>query len=429
MNIAINKFISLAILAGACTQPEEPVSFHEEEAVFPCDQCDYIVSEHETNGDGLGVQPGQIVCLDAKVAYSNLVFSDLKGTPDSPILIRNCGGISRIYSKMAYGVKFERSDNFHLTGDGAGSDRFGIQITTEKGFYLTLENFTSDFEISQIEIKGASPSGSDLESGGFAGIGIKTSPYHDCTLFEDSTRQAWILRNVKIYHNYIHDTGGEGLYIGHGFYGGRKEADCEDTTWSHSIKNIQVYENLIENVGYDGIQIKNADEDVQVYNNIIRNYGTRKEPWQNEGLFIGEGSIGQYFGNIIDTGSGSGCQVQGIGNIDLYENYFMNSGENGIYITSGVYVVRWPQAYFNISRNVIFNTQGTGFEFHEAYGGPKNFTDNVVMEAGALMEQDANVEMDNNILSNDQSIINGTNLLQFLEFMKENRPTPWETKD
>lgn len=378
-----------------------PASTQDAPYTYPCEECDFIVGAFPIDGDQLQVKPGDVICLSSDRVYERITFKNLLGTPEEPIIIRNCGGKARIYSTQAFGVKFQHSAFFKLTGEG-GSDSFGIEISTEKGFYLTMEGFTTNFEISHLEIAGPTAPGMEGRSG-FAGIGVKTSPYENCELFGDPTREAWILRDIRIHHNYIHDTGGEGLYIGHGFYKGQVDIKCPGLgeRYSHAIKGVRIYENLIENTGYDGIQIKNADEDVKVYHNIIRNYGTKCNPIHNEGLFIGEGTTGEFYGNMIDSGTGNGLQIQGIGNLNIHNNVIHRAGENGIYASHGSYVVRWPDGFFDIHHNVITYAQKDGFVFYNKDGGLKKFSQNMILYAGGQATKGGPVEYDENYFSND----------------------------
>lgn len=369
----------------------------------------YIVGDSMiVDGAELGIQPGDVIGLQGGKTYGRIIFRNIVGTKDQPVIIRNFDGVAEVYSDTGYGLKFENSENFILSGNGSG-DQYGIRVTTREGFFITMEMFTTDFEITRVEVAGHTAKGLGSNAG-FAGIGIKTSPYQDFDTFSDPTRQAWIMQNVSIHDNYIHDTGGEGLYIGHGFYAGRKEKDAPVKTYSHSIKGLRVYNNLIEDVGYDGIQIKNADEDVEVYNNVVRNYGTKQKPAHNEGLFIGEGSTGKYYNNIIDTGSGNGCMIQGLGNIDLYNNVFMNQGGHGIYATGGEQAIRLENAPFNIMNNTVYNSGDFGFVFYGDDGGTKRFMNNLVVKAGTLTKESAPVEMENNIFTNNVDSIGFENL-------------------
>lgn len=402
-NPKIPLFALTALAFLYLPQLEETPAKQAPQAHTECGTCDYIVWEYETDGRKIGVQPGDVICLSAAKNYKRLLFKYIEGTKDKPVIIRNCGGTAKVYSADAFGIKFEHSKHFKIVGDG-GPGKYGIKISTEKGFFLTMEKLTTDFEIARLEIAGPQEKGMGPKAG-FAGIGVKTSPYQNCELFTDPTRNAWVMTNVSIHDNYIHDTGGEGLYIGHGFYKGRKEKQCAEVTYSHSIKGLRIYNNLIENVGYDGMQIKNADQDVEVYNNVVRSYGTLNHGAHNEGLFIGEGTTGRFYNNLIDTGTGNGCQIQGIGNLDIHDNVFINSGENGIYAAHGAQVVRWKDAYFNISNNTIYNSALMGFVFYNNDGGPKTFANNKVVLAGTLTKSGATVEMVNNVFSNQPEVV------------------------
>ena len=372
---------------------------------IPCGECDYIVQGYHNNGKKLNIRPGQVICFDATVPYEKIFFSHINGTKENPIIIRNCGGVARISSPGGFAVKFEQSSHFKFIGDGEPDSTYGLKLTTRSGFYLSLEKFTTDFEIARIEVAGANKNGIG-EGSGFAGIGIKTSPYIDCDLFSDSTRQAWIMRNVSVHHNYIHDTGGEGMYIGHGFYKGRIENKCTVKTYSHSIKGLRVHNNLIENTGFDGMQIKNADEDCEIYNNTIRNYGCRNEGAHNEGLFIGKGVTGKIYNNFVDTGTGHGIQFQGMGNNQIYNNVVINAGQdgfNGSGSKMGVYI---PDGYFMIYNNTIYNSARNGFVFYNNDGGKKIIKNNLVVRAGhKLTSKGAILDSSNNIFTQNTNAI------------------------
>lgn len=376
-----------------------------------CNECSTLIDWDQFDGrqplewtliDGQkrGIKPGDVICLKGNM-NRRITFRNIHGTEEKPIIIRNEGETVHITSDGVFGLKFENSRNFKLLGNG-GSKPYGIVVSTKKGYFVSFENFTTDFEIAHVEIAGPSPNGIGEEAG-FAGLMIKTSPYQDCQLFSDSTRQAWIMRNVIIHDNYIHDTGGEGMYIGHGFYKGREEKKCPGAgkLYSHSIQNLKIYNNRLKNIGYDGMQIKNADADVEVYNNTVTNYGTRNHNAHNEGLFIGEGTTGMFHDNIIDTGTGNGCKIQGIGNLDICNNLFINSGKNGIYATGGAYATRWKSGYFNISHNTIYNSAEYGFLFYGEGGGRKVIKDNLVVNASKITKKGAHSDQSGNFFSNN----------------------------
>ncbi|GAA3631133.1 right-handed parallel beta-helix repeat-containing protein [Flavivirga jejuensis] len=385
---------------------EELENKDEEIVNLACSECDLVIdtSTGIVDGEILNIQPGAIIGLSGSGDnYQNITFNNIRGTEENPIIIKNCDGRAIVISKGSFGVKFRNSEYFKLAGAGDKNHEYGIKISTPTGFFLTFEYFTKNFETYNIEVAGLETNGIGADNG-FAGIGIKTSPYQDCDLFTDPTRTAWIMENVTVRNCYIHDVGGEGFYIGHGFYNGRVESSCTEITYSHSIQHIRIHDNLIENVGYDGIQIKNANLDCELYNNVIRNYGTLNEGFQNEGLLIGGGTTGKFYNNFIFEGTGNGIQFQGMGNVDIFNNVIANSGGNGFYGSNGDQVYRIPDGYFNIINNTFVNSGENGFAFFNNEGGTKRLINNIfAVSAEDIYRKGATIDTISNIMSQNIS--------------------------
>lgn len=410
--------ISILIILLVTSIGSEEVHTPIVKQTYSCSQCDYIVKGYHNDGRKIPVFPGQVICFDALVTYKTVKLSHIKGTKLKPVIIRNCGGVATI----SEGLRVENSEHFKLVGDGAANAQYGLKIQTHKSFYASFEMFTTDFEIANVEVAGYNKNG-EGEGSGFAGFGIKTSPYQACEMFKDSTRQAWVMRNVNVHHNWIHDTGGEGMYIGHGFYSGRKEQKCPFKTWSHSIKGFRLHHNLVENTGWDGIQIKNVDEDCEVYNNIVRNYGTRGHRAHNEGLMLADGVTGKAYNNLIDTGTGHGIMFQGMGDNDVFNNIILNAGEDGFNGTASVMGLYLPNGYYRIFNNTIYNSGEDGFTFFSARGGEKLIMNNLVIKAGGkLYPKGAKVTLANNIFIQDSTLVDfaKTNITNFADGLLDN---------
>ena len=168
--------------------------------------CDYVVpaGQHVTDGAALGIQPGDVICLQAGTSYGNLKFTNLQGTADNPIIIRNCGGQVTINTAATFVLKTENSRHFRITGSGDANYEYGIVLRGAVSLGLTLDALSTDFEVDHLEVSNV----------GFAGIMAKTDP--SCGKPYD--RSKFTMRNINIHHNYVHDTGGEGLYVGNSFY-------------------------------------------------------------------------------------------------------------------------------------------------------------------------------------------------------------------
>ncbi|AUP78775.1 right-handed parallel beta-helix repeat-containing protein [Flavivirga eckloniae] len=375
-----------------------------------CEECTYVVKADQSKIDGseLNLKAGDIICLDGNITYRDLTFVNIKGSPNAPIIIKNCGEkVAAVVpaSGRPFGVKFQKSQHIKLLGNGGGGD-YGIKISTDNGFFLTMQTYTTDFEIAGVEIAGPN------ERAGFAGIGVKTSPYEDCDNFTDPTRSFWIMRNVTIHNNYIHGTGGEGMYIGHGFYNGRTESHCSERTYSHSIKGLRIYDNRIENVGLDGIQIKNADEDVAVYNNYINGYAmdnrnAHDKGAHDEGILIGAGTTGKFYNNTIING-GTGIFVHGMGNLDIYNNVIIDAYDYAFFAAGGPSVFRFSDGYFNIFNNTFHNTGERTFAFFNGSsdiekGGLKRLKNNIFVAPNATeyVRKGAALDSSNNVFTKD----------------------------
>ncbi|WKV11232.1 right-handed parallel beta-helix repeat-containing protein [Marivirga harenae] len=373
---------------------------------FDCDDCTYIVTDYKTDGKELNIEPGDIICLDSKVAYDRLLFSNINGTEANPVIIRNCNGQAIIQATKPGGISFEYSSHFKLLGDGGGSN-YGIKVTTNTGFYVLMRTFSNQFEIAHLEVAG--------NNDGFAGIGLKTSPYEDCELFEDPARP-WTMTDIIIRNNYVHNVNGEGLYIGHGFHAGWTGNSCPNVVYPHVIKRLKVFSNIIENTGYDGMQIKNGDEDIEIYDNYIFNYGTRAENGQNEGVLIGGPMTGLFYNNVIIKGTGNGLRMLNIGgNNDVYNNIIMESGKSGIRVDGGnEFDLIFDNPYLNFFNNHIINSGEYGFVIFDKRDAVRRFKNNLVINASdqliAIGSQIDAIDTSHNIATQDLNFVKFKNL-------------------
>ncbi|NJN78333.1 MAG: right-handed parallel beta-helix repeat-containing protein [Saprospiraceae bacterium] len=248
--------------------------------------CDFVLGNKvvRANGATMGVQGGDRVCIEAgKRPYLRL--ENFVGDSLNYITFINCGGQAVIGNNFyKFDIQFENSKYFKLTGTGDANINYGIKLDgTLTDSDLVLTNKSTDFEIEKIEIANAD----------FAGIMCKTDPQCDLS----TNRGNFLMQNVKIHDNYIHHTGGEGLYIGHSFYTGFRTT-CNgqtDTLYPHDIKNIEIYNNIIDHTGWDGMQVGCAVENCKIYNNRITNFATANEIYQNVGLVIGGGTSGDCY--------------------------------------------------------------------------------------------------------------------------------------
>ncbi len=336
-------------------------------SALACASCDYVVPANKTTIDGkvIGIKPGDVICLNATTSYPYLTFTNLQGTEADPIVITNCDGEVTINAPgKPYVIKVANSKHFRVSG-GNVNGGYGIKLTGATTNGLVLGPFASHFKVDHIEAFKV----------GFSGIMAKTDPTCDVA----THRGNFIMRDVTFNHNYIHDTGGEGFYIGHTGYNGTK-TPC-GTKLPHTIENVRVYKNLVRNSGWDGIQLSSATSSAYIFGNIIENYSTKNKPDQSGGICIGTGTVGECHSNIIKKGNGPGITVFGLSDNVVHNNIIVDAGSIGIFCDD-----RSPNVgdgYFFLN-NTIINPKTEGIRLYSDKAPVNVFANNIVVNPGTL---------------------------------------------
>lgn len=281
-----------------------------------CASCTYVVPAGASIVDGavLGLKPGDVIGLDARVRYGSLHFKNIVGTLDNPIIIRNCGGVTTIDGTgKGFSIKTDRSAHFRITG-GNVKNFYGI-VVTGGHMGIQLGGLSTHFEVDHVEVGNS----------GFAGIMAKTDPGCD----EATWRGNFLMKGVSLHNNYIHDTGGEGIYAGNSFFMGM-DTPC-GVKLPHEIHYIRIFGNILRNTGWEAIQLGCATKGASIHANTIENYGTANVKVQNNGIQIGAGTGGVCYNNLIKGGTGNGIIVMGLGDNVLYNNVIDHAGNFGIF--------------------------------------------------------------------------------------------------
>ena len=357
--------------------------------------CDYTVMQAGTyNNPRLGTEPGQTVCIQAG-HYDYLRFTGFVGTAAQPIRFMNSGGqVTAGVDASTTGIQFMTSRYFALTGTGDPAYPYGIKLTQSNsggGMGVSVGGLSSDCELDHIEVAKA----------GFAGIMVKTDPNCDSTTW----RANFTMYNVKIHDNYIHDVGGEGLYIGNSFYGSGMTVTCDGVqkqVYPHLIYGLDIYNNRIERSGAEGLQYACAP-DAKVHHNWMQNTGISPfAAYQNNGLQFSGGAGGDCYSNTVLNVAGSGMMVIGhLGNNRIYNNVINNVGDDGIFCDDRAGSVPGTtmqfvnntitnagrdgiRLYNEINTNTVANNAITGYHTRISGGRP------IVTESGATATRISN---------------------------------------
>ncbi len=287
--------------------------------------CGYIIrKDGNYKASQLNVQPGQTICIQAG-QYTYLRLNDLQGAPGAPIRIVNCGGLVNVLSSSyTPGIQFMNCKHVVLTGSGDASLPYGFKLNntgTTAGSVLNVTGKSSDVEIERTEVS----------NNNFAGIMVKTDPGCDSSFY----RGNFTMYNVKIHDNYVHDTGGEGLYIGNSFWNGGVNVTCggqSKRVYPHEIQGLEIHHNRVERTGCEGIQY-GCSPGALVHHNSVKDAGNSPfASYQDNGIQIGEGSSGLCYNNYVEDAPGGGMVILGhSGDLKLYNNVITNIGNIGIF--------------------------------------------------------------------------------------------------
>ena len=364
--------------------------------------CTYVVPAGVSiiDGKALGLQPGSTIGLNASIVYKNLTFRNLNGTADHPIIIKNCGGTAHIDGAgKAFGILTQYSSYYRITG-GDVNNSYGI-VVTGGTMGVKLDMLSTHFEVDHLEVQNT----------GFAGIMAKTDPSCDPATW----RGNFVMKGVAIRNNYIHDTGGEGIYAGNSFFMGMNTA-C-GMQLPHEVQYIRIFGNHLKNTGWEAIQLGCATKGASVHANVIENYGVANETSQNNGIQIGAGTGGVCYNNLVKHGTGNGIIVMGLGDNIVYNNIIDHAGNFGIFCDERY----TPGPGFTFLNNTILSPASDGIRIYAELVPMNTIANNIISAPGTYTKygyprspQDAfiyklnsNVKIDmyNNFFTADSTVL------------------------
>ncbi len=301
--------------------------------------------------------PGDTICIPAG-NYAGIRFYDFEGTATNPVTFKNCGG-QVVLNETAYSaLEFKNSKYIHLTGTGDVNHNYGIKIegTGPWAMGMVLSALSTDVEIDHIEVAHA----------GFAGLMAKTDP--DCNNSDTWRVNGFVMKNLNIHHNYIHNTHGEGIYIG--FTLGYKldsGRNCGGTeVYGHWLENVDIHHNIVEDTGWDAIQLNLAHINSKVRDNTIYDYGTRGNWGQAFALSLGGGAY-EVFNNHIVNGpleKGWGMQIiNGESGTKVYNNVFVKPKMHGIFLHNRHEFEDLNVGYY-VANNTIVEPERAGVHYN-----------------------------------------------------------------
>jgi hypothetical protein len=290
-----------------------------------CD-CDHTLEVGTTVavGDDLGVGPGDRVCVTSGTRPF-LRLQQFHGTAEQPITVLNCGGVVEITNPdRAYALVIEdTSSHVRVTGTGVEGVEHGFRVSAPArepypGIGVWILGRATNIEVDHMEVFDT----------GFAGVMAKTDPSCEDRPFWDG----FVMRDTRLHHLWVHDTGGEGFYIGSTqLMGYTRSCDGADVVIPpHRLDGVTVDHVLIEDTGWDGIQFGVSDA-CAFSDSVVRRVGLEGVEFQMQGVQVGSSSCELRRLDVRDGGA-SGVFVLDSSNVTIADSVIAGFAADAIYL-------------------------------------------------------------------------------------------------
>lgn len=300
----------------------------------PTDECIsfYGVPYSKVDGEnynftGQVIESGTTIVIRKNDLYDSddiyrLRLENLNGTEENPIIVTfDTTEQFEIGFESYWGIFLGNCKHVIIDGRGYNNLEYGLSIfknprtDTTATAAIQGSNLTTNTEFFGIEIH-------DID---FTGIFYKTDP----KAYDNSAwRENFCAYDLKIHNNYIHNTLGEGCYLGYfnqDVLTGVDNDGITQTYRAHLLMDTKIYRNIYYRCGWDSLQLNNSSGDTVIAYNTLIDSAWYGEPDQNTGMSLG--MTGKIHNNVMIGGSGLGIQVGPTGRLDIYNNLITDFGE------------------------------------------------------------------------------------------------------
>ncbi|MFT3712453.1 MAG: right-handed parallel beta-helix repeat-containing protein [Archangium sp.] len=265
----------------------------------PCDSSCSVVLDADAgrNFSGASIRGGTVCFRGGTVP--NLGLHDF--SPDASVTVRVCDGVLRVAGGTnSVAVDLRDVAMLRLSGDDGDGGRALIIDGTDAGYVMGVAfgGCASRVEIDHLEVFGTSYTSLRM------GAETASCPQQ---------------RGLFVHHNYFHDVGGEGSFVG---------MNREPTTFTWA--DVEFAWNRVERSGYQGLKFGQVTN-LWVHDNVIVQAGFAHTPGEDTGFPVGPRVEGVYERNLV-LGATSDCLA--IGGLDskvrAVNNLFVDCGNAGI---------------------------------------------------------------------------------------------------
>lgn len=313
--------------------------------------CTYEVdpTTAEFDGNTSAAKPGDVICLKPGTR-GQLSLTNLVGTAEKPIVVKNCGGRVVIdHAASIYGILVRYSQHIRITGTGDPAIERGIFVkkVQENGRSsgIELTGFSSDYEVDHIEVTGVS-------YGVYARTATDTSyacepKYEEFAGLKDlgSGKFAGGTNNARIHHLHVHDVRSKGFFMASAGCG-QTSRTCNGVAKmlpTDTLNNADIHHNVVERTGYQLFQL-GCGRNNKLHHNVTTSHGLyylsiKDDPnfsaaqkqsasYETAGFnFQGEGEI---YSNTLDSSAAAGNAIaagMASGNVKLYNNVIRQTSD------------------------------------------------------------------------------------------------------
>ncbi|MDD5509115.1 MAG: right-handed parallel beta-helix repeat-containing protein [Bacteroidales bacterium] len=345
----------------------------------------YLISRSSNYADGTSptyrnVGAGDTVWIEAGLR-SNLLIADFHGAEGNPVVFANRNGKVIIETDLSFGINFRGCSYFVLAGLPGTGYEYGIMVArvqSSSGCGISAGNKSTNMVIQ----------GCEVTQTGFAGIMIKTEPVCDDP---GTYRDAFTQFNTVIRNCYIHDVGGEGMYIGSSKYSGQVLSPCGITVYPPVLIGTDIGYNRIERTGLDGIQVSSAVQDCLIHHNYLKDCSYLMTDNQMSGIIIGGGTLAECYNNQIIDCYSTGILVFGNGGTEVFNNLIVRPGkkflpdnpekpQHGIFISDKTNL---DKTWYGVYQNTIIQPKSDGVRIDNTVDFEIRIYNNAIIDPGA----------------------------------------------
>lgn len=355
---------SIALLPAVAGAEDRPLPATAASGTSAPRPCTVLIPTETDVLDGeknlADIRPGGVICLAAGTR-GNIRVANLHGTVEQPITIRNHGGTVLITgSRFEAAVYIMRSSSLHITGTGVEArcgaafsvvaQRCGIEVD---GATKGIKVATSRGDVGELEIDhvGILRVLSDVETRGIA--------------VHPVDRQ--LISGIRIHHNFVSQTGAEGIYIG---------SEPRDKPFEElgKIERVEIAYNRLEQIGWDGIKMKVSVGGSSVHHNIIHGTGLAGYAKHESGITVAMSVVDVYSNTIV--GSVEGIK-SGRGIEDGSNRFF-----NNIVADVETFGIETDDAGARVFNNTVVGSEDIGIRVR---GDGSFVAENIVADAAEAM--------------------------------------------